>query len=179
MSHYHSKKPTVATRTLLFTKIIAAIPQYLTAAVVLGGQEPDAAGSSALVPGVPPGREDLEAARTTVTAKKQARDAALAAVQAVQPDLQKYLAATYGEQSTTYAAFGLPVTKKPVKTAEEKAEAAAKAKATRKAHKAAATSTPAPARAAPRAERAARAPPRGASRRSARHVAPLRTRSLA
>ena len=68
----------------------------------------------------------------------------------LQPDLQKYLAATYGEQSTTYIAFGLPVTQKPVKSAQVKAEAAAKAKATRKAHETAATPAATPALPAPK-----------------------------
>ena len=139
-----NNKPTVASRSVLFTKIIAAIAQYLTAAVVLGGKSLTPQALSALFQAYLQAESDLQAARNIVTAKTQARNAALAAVQAVQPDLQKYLSATYGEQSTTYAAFGLPVAKKPVVSVQVKAEAAAKAKATRKAHEAAATSTPAP-----------------------------------
>jgi hypothetical protein len=53
-------------------------------------------------------------------------------------------------RSTTFANFGLPVTKTVAKTAEVKAAAAAKAKATRAAHKAAAATTaPAPVPTAP------------------------------
>lgn len=138
-----SIKPTVATRTLLFTKIIAAITQYITAAILLGGKSLTPQALAALFQTYLQTEADLEAARTVVTAKKQARDAALAAVDGVMPQFHKYLAATYGEESTTFASFGLPVTHKTVKTAETKAAAAAKAKATRAAHKAAPV-TPAP-----------------------------------
>ncbi len=132
-----SNKPTVATRTLLFAKIIAAIAQYITAAILLGGKSITPQALMALFQAYLQAEHDLEDARTVVTAKKQARDAALAAVNEILPGLHKYLVATYGEESTTFAAFGLPVTQKTVKTAETKAAAAAKAKATRAAHKAA------------------------------------------
>ena len=140
-----NSKPTIATRSVLFTKIVAAIGQYLTAAVVLGGKSMTPQALAALFQAYLQTESDLQAARNVVTAKKQARDAALAAAVAVQPDLQKYLSATYGEQSTTYAAFGLPVTQKAVLSAQQKAEAAAKATATRKSHKAALEATAAPA----------------------------------
>jgi hypothetical protein len=138
----------VASRTLLFTKIAAAIVQYLTAAVVLGGKSLTPQALSALYAAALQSQKDLEDARTVVAAKKQARDAAVAAVLAVQPDLQKYLAATYGEASTTYAAFGLPVAKQAVRTAETVAGAVTKARTTRAKHKAALEGTapvPAPA----------------------------------
>jgi len=134
-----SNKPTVATRTLLFAKIIAAIAQYITAAIILAGRSITPQALSAIFQAYLLAEHDLEDARTVVTAKKQARDAALAAVNETLPGLHKYLVATYGEESTTFASFGLPVTQKTVKTAETKAAAAAKAKATRAAHKAAAT----------------------------------------
>jgi len=134
-------KPTVATRALLFAKIIAAIAQYITAAIVLGGKSITPQALSALFQSYLQAEQDLEGARTVVTAKKQTRDAALAAVNATLPGLHKYLAATYGEESTTFASFGLPVTKTVAKTAEVKAAAAAKAKATRASHKTAAATT--------------------------------------
>ena len=134
----------MATRSLQFTKIIAAITQFLTAAITLGGKSVTPQALAALFQAYLQTQQDLETARTAVTAKKQARDAALAAATAALPGLKQYLAATYGEQSTTYAAFGLPVAKVAVKTAEQKAEAATKAKATRAAHKAAQQATPAP-----------------------------------
>jgi hypothetical protein len=136
-----STKPTVASRTLLFTKILAAIAQYVTTAILLGGKSLTPQALSALFQTYLQTEADLEAARTTVTARKQARDAALAAVDAVLPQFQKYLVATYGEASTTYASFGLPVTQQATKSAEVKAAAAAKAKATRQAHRAAASAT--------------------------------------
>jgi len=53
------------------------------------------------------------------------------------PALEKYLAATYGEESTTFASFGLEATKTTTRSAESVAAAVAKGKATRAAHKAA------------------------------------------
>jgi hypothetical protein len=153
-----SNKPTVATRTLLFAKIIAAIAQYITAAIILGGKSFTPQALSALFQAYLQAEHDLEGARTVVTAKQQTRDAALAAVNEVLPGLHKYLVATYGEESTTFASFGLPVAKTVAKTAEVKAAAAAKAKATRAAHKAAAaTAAPAPVPTAP----VAVTPPKG------------------
>jgi len=84
---------------------------------------------------------DLDEARTAVTAKQQVRDAALAAATAMIPSLRKYLAGTYGDSSTTYTDFGFTTPKEPVKTVQVKANAATKATATRKAHKAAETAT--------------------------------------
>ena len=144
----------MASRILLFTKIVAAIPQYLTAALLLGSKSITPQALAALFQAYLQAEKDLEVARNTVADKQHVRDAALTAIDAVLPDLRKYLSATYGEQSTTYAAFGLPVDKAPVKTAQQKAEAAAKAKATREQHKAAlaapaATPAPAPTPAVP------------------------------
>ena len=81
--------------------------------------------------------KDLDAARLVVAEKQQARDAAYAPLVGTMPALEKYLAATYGEQSTTFASFGLVPEKKGVRTAEQIAAAVAKGKATRAAHKAA------------------------------------------
>jgi hypothetical protein len=146
----NSKTP-IGARTLLFTKIVAAVAQYLTAAILLGGKSLTPQAIAALFQAVLQAQQDLEAARTAVSAKKQARDAALQAALAILPDFRKYLAATYGEESTTYAAFGLPVTKQATRTAQEVAEAVAKAKATRKAHEAALAAAPAPAATPPKA----------------------------
>jgi hypothetical protein len=137
-----SNKPTVATRTLLFTKIIAAIAQYITAAIILGGKSITPQALAAVFQAYLQAEQDLEAARTVVTAKQQVRDAALAAVNATLPNLHKYLAATYGEESTTFTSFGLPATKKAAKTVEVKAAAVQKSKATRASHKTAPATTP-------------------------------------
>ncbi|HEY6463524.1 MAG TPA: hypothetical protein VIY73_25325 [Polyangiaceae bacterium] len=138
-------KTTIVTRTLLFTKIVAAIAQYLTAAVVLHGKSLTPQALSALFTAVLQAQKDLEDARANVTAKQQARDAALADVTAILPDFRKYLAVLFGEDSTAYAAFGLPTPKAAVRTAQNKADAVAKAKATRKAHEEPVTPAPAPA----------------------------------
>jgi hypothetical protein len=143
-------KTSIASRTLLFTKILAAIAQYLTAAVVLHGESLTPQALSALFTAVLQAQKDLEDARANVTAKKQARDAALAEVTAILPDFRKYLAVLFGEDSVTYAAFGLPVTQEPVRTAQNKADAVAKAKATRKAHEEPVTPAPAPAAPTPK-----------------------------
>jgi len=154
-------KNTVATHTLQFTKIIAAIAQFITAAVVLGGKSVTPQALSALFQAYLTAQQDLDDARTVVTTKKKARDAALAAATAAIPGLRSYLAATYGEESATYAAFGLPVDKAATRTAAEKAASAAKAKATRAAHKAA-LAKPAP-EAAPAEPAAAPAAPAAAN----------------
>ena len=134
-----NKKSTVATRTLLFTKILAAIAQYLAAAIVMGGKSITPQAIAAVFQAYLQAQADLDSARTAVTAKKQARDAARAAAVAMIPPLRKYLAGTFGEASTTYTDFGFATPKKAAKTVQVKAVAAAKATTTRKAHKAAAT----------------------------------------
>ena len=132
-----NSKATLASRTLLFTRIVAAIAQYLTAAVVLGGKSLTPQALSAMFTAYLQAEKDLDAARIDVAAKQQARDAAYAPLVLLLPDLRKLLAATYGEESTVYASFGFPVTKKAVKTADVVATAVTKARATRASHKAA------------------------------------------
>jgi len=144
----------VASRILLFTRIVAAITQYITAAVLLGGKSLTPQALSAMFTAYLQAEKDLDAARIDVAAKQQARDAAYAPLVGIVPDLRKLLAATYGEESTVYASFGFQVTKKAVKTAVDVATAVTKAKATRAAHKAALeapapVAQPAPAPAAP------------------------------
>jgi hypothetical protein len=131
------KKATVASRTLLFTKIVAAIAQYLTAAILLEGKSLTPQALSAMFQAYLQAEHDLEAARLVVDAKKKARDDAYAPLVGLLPALRKSLAATYGEGSTTFASFGFAAAKKAVKSAQVVAAAAAKAKATRAAHKAA------------------------------------------
>jgi hypothetical protein len=128
-----------ASRILQFTKIVAAIAQYLTAAIVMGGKNVTPAALTAVFQAFLKAQADLETARTVVTAKQQARDAALAEAVAALPPLRKYLAGTFGEASTTYTDFGFTAPKAPVKTVQVKAAAATKATTTRKAHKAALT----------------------------------------
>jgi hypothetical protein len=134
-------KATVAIRIASFTKIIAAIAQYLTAAVVLGGKSLTPQALAAVYQAYLQAQADLDAARGVVTAKKQARDAALKTALATTPGLRKFLAATFGEESPTYVAFGLPVPKKPVKSAKVKADAVQKGTSTRARHKAALETT--------------------------------------
>jgi len=140
----HSKA-TVASRTLLFTKIVAAIAQYLTAAIVLGGKSLTPQALAALFQSYLQAEKDLDAARLVVAERQQTRDAAYAAVSGMLPGLEKYLAATYGEQSTTFASFGFAAAKTGTRTAEEIAAAVAKGKATRAAHEAAKVLPAAPA----------------------------------
>jgi hypothetical protein len=147
----------VASRTLLFTKIIAAIAQYLTAAILLAGKSLTPQALSAIFQAYLQAEKNLDAARQQVTAMMQARDAALAAADAAVPDLRKQMASAFGEQSTTYAAFGFPVTQKAELTADQKAARAAKAKATRAAHEAALEAVDA--HAAQQAAPAAQVPP--------------------
>jgi hypothetical protein len=130
-------KATVASRTLLFTKIVAAIAQYLTSAIVLGGKSLTPQALAAMFTTYLQAEKDLDAARLVVADKQQARDAAYAPIAGTMPALEKYLAATYGEESTTFASFGLTPAKTGTRTAEEIAAAVVKGKATRAAHKAA------------------------------------------
>jgi hypothetical protein len=132
-----TQKATVASRTLLFTKIIAAITQFIAAAIVLGGKSLTPQALSAMFQSYLQAEKDLEAARLVVAEKQQARDAAYAPLVGTVPALRKYLAATYGEESTTFSSFGFEATKIGTKSAETIAAAVAKSKATRAAHKAA------------------------------------------
>jgi hypothetical protein len=118
------------------------VTQYITAAIVLGGKSLTPQAIAAAYQAYLQAQKDLDDARAVVAAKKAARDAALAGATAMTSPLRKYLAATYGEESPTYTAFGLPVTKKAAKTVQVKAAAATKASATRKSHKAALASAP-------------------------------------
>ena len=131
-----NKKATVASRTLLFTRIIAAIAQYLTAAIVLEGKSLTPQALAAMFQAYLQAEQDLDAARLVVDARQKARDAVYAPLVGLVPALHKYLVATYGEESITFASFGLAAAKKAVKSAEVVAAAAAKARATRAAHKA-------------------------------------------
>ena len=117
----------------------------------MGGKNVTPAALTAIFQGFMKAQADLEAARTVVTAKQQARDAALAEAVAALPPLRKYLAGTYGEESTTYTDFGFTAPKTPVKTVQVKAAAATKATTTRKAHQAALTAPVPPAVPAPKA----------------------------
>jgi hypothetical protein len=88
-------KATLASRTLLFTKIIAAIAQYITAAIVLGGKSLTPQALSAMFQSYLQAESDLEAARLVVAERQQARDAAYAPLVGTLPALEKYLAAQH------------------------------------------------------------------------------------
>jgi hypothetical protein len=124
--------------------------QYVTTAITLGGKSLTPQAIAAAYQAYLQAQKDLDDARTVVAAKKAARDAALAGAEAMTPPLRKYLAATYGEESPTYKAFGLPVPKKPVKSVHVRADAATKASVTRKRHEAALAEPPTPTPPAPK-----------------------------
>jgi len=130
-------KITEAARHVLFTAVLAGIKQYITAAIVLAGEQLTPQALSALFKDYLQSQADLEQAHRDVAAKQQARDAALAAVQAVLPSLEKYVSGSYGVGSAAFTTFGFTAPKKPVKPARVKAAAATKATKTRKAHAAA------------------------------------------
>jgi hypothetical protein len=120
-----------ATDILLFTKIIAGVAQHFTAAVVLAGKSLTPQALIAVFQAVIQADKDLDAARTAVIPKLQARRDALAAARALVGPLKKSLEGTYGAGSTVLADFGLSAPKPAVKSAEVKAQAAKKSKATR------------------------------------------------
>lgn len=139
-----SIKDTQVTFSVLFGKIIAAIAQYLTAAIVFRGKPYTPQALAAVFQAYLQSQADLEAARVNVTAKKQARDAARAEAVALLPSLRSYVAATYGEDSPVFTSFGFTPHKAAQKSTHVKAAAATKATATRKAHEAALAAADAP-----------------------------------
>jgi hypothetical protein len=140
-----NKKPTIGSRTLQLTKIVAAIGQYVTAAIVLGGKSTTPKALTAVFQAVLDAEQDLVAARLVVADKLQARAAALAQASAILPGLIHAIAATYGEGSTPYVAFGFPTRKTPQRSAAGVAAAVTKGSATRAAHAAALAASTAPA----------------------------------
>jgi len=153
-----TKTATQATRTLSFTKILAGIAQHITAAIILGGKSLTPQALSAIFNAYLQAQADLDAARLVVMAKEQARDAALAAAEAMVPPLRSWAEASFGHASPILPDFGFKMLVATTRTAASKAASAAKAKATRAAHKAAlAAAAPAPAPAPAPATPAAKA----------------------
>jgi hypothetical protein len=140
-----------ATRTLTFTKILAAITQHVTTAIILGGVSTTQAALAAIFQAALQAQSDLDAARTVVAEKVKAQQAALAVARTSEVLLHKWAQATFGLGSTVLQDFGFAVAKPADKPVAVKATGSAKATATRKAKKAALaavgqpTATPAPA----------------------------------
>jgi hypothetical protein len=153
--------------TALFTRIVAAIVTYVTAAITLRGTQYTPQALTALFQDYLQRQRDLDDAHANVAAKQRARDEALAAARAVLPSLRGHVAATYGEESTAYTTFGFTPHKRAVVTTHVKAASATKATTTRKAHQAAlkapvpvpAPQVAAPATAAPQNTPTAPVPP--------------------
>jgi hypothetical protein len=135
-----------ANQALTFTKIIAAIAKYLTAAVTIAGKSVTPQALSALFTAALQAQQDLDAANNAVTTKKQARNAARTAAVAMVVPLHRYLVGTYGADSPILEEFGFAVATPKQPTTEVKAEAVKKRTATR-ASKKPQTPPPTPAKA--------------------------------
>jgi hypothetical protein len=142
-------KKNKATRALSFTRIMAGIAQHVTAAIVLGGKSTTQQMLTAIFQAAIQAQDDLDAARSTVSAKEQAQKTALATALAAQALLHRWAEATFGPESPVLGDFGFTPAKPADKTVAVKAGAAAKATATRKAKKAATAAAQSPTAAPP------------------------------
>jgi len=136
-----------ATKSLKYTNVLAGIAAHITAAVVMGGKSLTPQAIAAVFQAALQALADLDAARSVVDTKLQAKNAAVAAADAMLALIQKYLGLTYANETAVYSAFGLEPPKAPEMTAATKAAAAAKGRATRARKKAAAqaaAASPAP-----------------------------------
>ena len=134
MSKKNPKRDT-ANQTLQFTKIIAAITKYITAAVMVGGQSVTPQVLTALFTAAMQTQQDLDAANNVVKTKKQARNSARKAALAMVVQLHRYLVGTYGADSPILEEFGFTAATPKQPTTEVKAEAVKKRTATRDAKK--------------------------------------------
>jgi hypothetical protein len=128
-------KRNVADQTLQFTKIIAAITKYITAAAMVGGQSVTPQVLTALFTAAMQTQQDLDAASNVVKTKKQARNSARKAALAMVVQLHRYLVGTYGADSPILEEFGFTAATPKQPTTEVKAEAVKKRTATRVAKK--------------------------------------------
>ncbi len=124
-----------ANQALTFTKIVAAIAKYITAAVMIGGKSVTPQALSALFTAAMQAQQDLDAASNVVTAKKQARNAARKAAVAMVVPLHRFLVGSYGADSPILEEVGFPVATPKQPTTEVKAEAVTKRRNTRAAKK--------------------------------------------
>lgn len=124
-----------ANQTLQFTKIIAAIAKYITAAVMVGGKSVTPQALAALFTAAMQAQQDLDAASNVVKAKKQARNSARSAAVAMVVPLHRYVVGIYGAESPILEEFGFAVTTPKQPTTEVKAEAVTKRRSTRAAKK--------------------------------------------
>ena len=128
-------KRNVADQTLQFTKIIAAIAKYITAAVMVGGQSVTPQVLTALFTAAMQTQQDLDAANNVVKTKKQARNSARKAAVAMVVQLHRYLVGTYGADSPILEEFGFAVATPKQPTTQVKADAVTKRRTTRAAKK--------------------------------------------
>jgi hypothetical protein len=128
-------KRNVADQTLLFTKIIAAIAKYITAAVMIGGKSVTPQVLTAPFTLAMQSQQELDAANNVVKTKKQARNGARKAALAMMVQLHRYVVGTYGAESPILEEFGFKAATPKQPTAEVKAEAVTKRRKTRAAKK--------------------------------------------
>jgi hypothetical protein len=115
-------------------KLIAGLQKHPPpAGVTIDGKSYTAAQVEGILQPIIDAMNAAVAAKAMFLETAHASDAAYAANQAFVRDLKQTLQITYGSQASTLADFGLTPRKKPTMTAAEKAEAAVKAAATRKA----------------------------------------------
>lgn len=124
-------KRNVADQALMFTKIIAAIAKYITAAVTIGGESVTPQVLTALFTVAMQAQQELDAANNVVKTKKQARNIARKAALAMVVQLHRFLVGTYGADSPILEEFGFAVATPKQPTTEVKAEAVAKRRTTR------------------------------------------------
>ncbi|HTQ42196.1 MAG TPA: hypothetical protein VMI75_05505 [Polyangiaceae bacterium] len=124
-----------ANQTLQFTKIIAAVTKYITAAVMVGGQNVTPQVLTALFTAAMQTQQDLDTASNVVKTKKQARNSARKAALAMVVQLHRYVVGTYGAESPILEEFGFAAATPKQPTTEVKAEAVKKRTATRDAKK--------------------------------------------
>jgi hypothetical protein len=123
---------------------MAGIAQHVTAAIILGGKSMTQAALTVIFQAAIQAQADLDAARSTVSAKEQAQKTALAAAVAATALLHRWAEAAFGPDSPVLEDFGFTPAKPVTKTVAVKAGAAAKSTATRKAKKAAAATATEP-----------------------------------
>ncbi len=119
----------------MFTKIIAAIAKYITAAVMIGGKSVTPQVLTTLFTAAMQAQQELDAASNVVKTKKQARNGARKAALAIVVQLHRFLVGTYGADSPILEEFGFAVATPKQPTTEVKAEAVTKRRNTRAAKK--------------------------------------------
>jgi hypothetical protein len=116
-------------------KILAGTDKYLVGVqtLVLNGQSFSVAQVRAAVQARVNATTDAEASKAQTRVKLNARKSASATARPIVAGLEAYVALSYGKRSQAMTDFGFSIPKQPKKSAEEKALAAQRAAATRKA----------------------------------------------